>query len=233
MVHVALQRGVKTPLGATACGPCADENKSQIGPRYHFMPFYAAPSSGGYSRIPPPTNFHTVLRRPSRGRSVARLSNSGESVRGIQMNKSSLIWMWFALLMIACGASAQAAAADSAEHAVTAAENQWLKSQQTNNVEVLAPLLADKVVETTEEGKVYAGKEAVLAAAKSDTWSSAEYTDLKVTVFGDTAIATGTFSGKGTNAGKPVDARVRFTDTWVMADGKWLCVATHDSTLKK
>ena len=148
------------------------------------------------------------------------------------MNKRSLIWGSLALVMIVSGAAAQAAAADLAEQAVTAAENQWLKSQQTNNVELLAPLLADKVVETTEEGKVYAGKTAVLAAAKSDTWSSAEYTDLKVTVFGHTAIATGTFTGKGTNAGKPVDVRVRFTDTWVMANGKWLCVATHDSLLK-
>jgi hypothetical protein len=27
--------------------------------------------------------------------------------------------------------------------------------------------------------------------------------------------------------------RVRLTDTWVqMANGKWLCVATHDSLLK-
>jgi hypothetical protein len=52
-------------------------------------------------------------------------------------------------------------------------------------------MLADKVVETTDEGKVHAGMEAVLAAVKSDTWNSAEYTDLKVTVFGHTAIATG------------------------------------------
>jgi ketosteroid isomerase-like protein len=148
------------------------------------------------------------------------------------MNKRSLIWASFAFVMIAGGAAAQAAAADLAEQAVTAAENQWLKPQQTNNVELLAPLLADKVVETSEEGKVYAGKQAVLAAAKADSWSSAEYTDVKVTVFGNTAIATGTFTGKGTSAGKPVNARVRFTDTWVMADGKWLCVATSDSPLK-
>jgi ketosteroid isomerase-like protein len=139
----------------------------------------------------------------------------------------------FALVMSIGGGATLAAAADSAEQAVTAAENQWLKSQQTNNVELLAPLLADKVVETTDEGKVYAGKDAVLAAAKSDNWSSAEYTDLKVNVFGHTAIATGTFTGKGTSAGKPVDARVRFTDTWVLTGGKWLCVATHDSPLKK
>ena len=134
--------------------------------------------------------------------------------------------------MVVSGAAAQAAAADSAEEAVTAAEHQWLKSQQTNNVELLAPLLADKVVETTDEGKVRTGKEAVLAAAKAGTWNSVEYTDLKVTVFGHTAIATGTFTGKGTNAGKPVDVRERFTDTWVMTNGKWLCVATQDSPLK-
>jgi uncharacterized protein (TIGR02246 family) len=149
------------------------------------------------------------------------------------MTKRSLIWVPFALVMMVSGATAQAAAADSAEQAVAAAEHQWLKSQQTNNVQLLAPLLDEKVVETTEEGKVYSGKEAVLAAAKSDSWTSAEYTDLKVTVFGHTAIATGTFTGKGTTAGKPVDSQVRFTDTWVMADGKWLCVATHDSLLKK
>jgi len=148
------------------------------------------------------------------------------------MNKRSLIWGLLALAMVVSGAATQAAAADSAEEAVTAAEHQWLKSQQTNNVELLAPLLADKVVETTDEGKVRAGKEAVLAAAKAGTWSSVEYTDLKVTVFGHTAIATGTFTGKGTNAGKPVDVRERFTDTWVMTDGKWLCVATQDSPLK-
>ena len=149
------------------------------------------------------------------------------------MNNRNLIWVLSALVTIVSGEVPLAAAAESAEQAVTAAENQWLKSQQTNNVELLAPLLADKVVETTEEGKIYHGKEAVLAAAKMDTWSSAEYTDVKVTVFSRTAIATGTFIGKGTNAGKPVDARVRFTDTWVMADGKWQCVATHDSPVKK
>jgi uncharacterized protein (TIGR02246 family) len=148
------------------------------------------------------------------------------------MNSRKQVGMLLGLVVLAVGAMAQAAAADSPEQAVAAAEKQWLKSQQTNNVELLAPLLADKVVETTEEGKVYTGRDAVVAAAKSDNWSSAEYSDMKVTVFGHTAIATGLFTGKGMSAGKPVDARVRFTDTWVMMDGKWLCVATHDSPVK-
>ena len=148
------------------------------------------------------------------------------------MNKRRLIWGSLALVMMVSGVASQAAAGD-AEQAVTAGEKQWLKSQQTNDVQLLAPLLADKVVETTNDG-VFAGKDAVLADAKSTHWSSVEYTDLKVTVFGDAAIATGTFTGKGTTAaGKPLDVRVRFTDTWVKMDGKWLCVASHDSELKK
>lgn len=151
------------------------------------------------------------------------------------MNRRSLVWGSLALGLMVSGVTAQAATAGADEQAVTAAEYQWLKSQQTNDVALLAPLLADKAVETNETGKVFAGKDAVLADAKSTTWSSAEYTDFKVTMFGHTAIATGGFVGKGKDAaGKPIDAHVRFTDTWVrMADGKWLCVATHDSALVK
>jgi ketosteroid isomerase-like protein len=150
------------------------------------------------------------------------------------MSTRSLIWGSLAFVTMVIGVAAQAATAGAAEQAVTAAEHQWLKSQQTNNVELLAPLLADKVVETSTDGKVFAGKDAVLADAKSDTWSSVDYTDLKVTVFGHTAIATGTFVGKGKDAtGKALDERVRFTDTWVKMDGKWLCVATQTTPLKK
>lgn len=137
----------------------------------------------------------------------------------------------FAVAMMMCG-GAQAASADAGQ-AVTAAEQQWLKSEQTNNTALLAPLLADKIVDTTDQGKVLNGKDAVIADAKSVAWTSAKYADLTVTVFGHTAIANGTFIGKGTAAGKPLESRVRFTDTWVkMANGEWLCVASQDSPIK-
>lgn len=149
------------------------------------------------------------------------------------MSIKKLVWGSLALVMLLSGA-APAAPAGANEQAVTAAEQQWLKAQQTNNAELLAPLLADRVVETSADGKVFAGKDAVLADAKSDTWSSVDYTDLKITVFGHTAIATGTFVGTGKDAtGKALDERARFTDTWVKMDGKWLCVATQISPLRK
>lgn len=149
------------------------------------------------------------------------------------MNPKSIIWGLLAGVVILNGAAAKADSAGTAEKAVTAAEHQWMTGQQTNNAELIAPLLADKIVETDHDGKVFTGKDAVLADAKSTVYSSMDYTDLKVTVFGDTAIAIGTYTAKGTAEGKPFDLRGRFTDTWVMANGKWQCVASHDSLIKK
>lgn len=151
------------------------------------------------------------------------------------MRTSNAIWSVLASTIILTGMAAQAAAADTDEQAVTAAEHQWLKSQQTNNTELLAPLLADKVMETNSEGKLIAGKSAVLADAKSESWSSADYKELKVTVSEHAAIATGIFVGQGKDAaGKPLESRERFTDTWVKtANGNWLCIASHTSAIKK
>ena len=119
------------------------------------------------------------------------------------------------------------------EKAIAALENQWLKSQQTNNSDLTASLLADKYVYTNEDGKVM-NKAQSLADAKATKYTFADYENLQVTVFGDAAIAIGGGKFKGTDSsGKPMDSHVRFTDTWVkMPDGKWQCVATHDSIIK-
>jgi ketosteroid isomerase-like protein len=119
------------------------------------------------------------------------------------------------------------------EKAVAALEQQWLQSQKTNNPDLVAPLLADKLVNTGSDGKV-TNKAETLATAKATKYVSAEYEDVKVTVFGDTAIATGGFIAKGTDAsGKPFVEHERWTDTWIkMPNGQWQCVASHGSPVK-
>jgi uncharacterized protein (TIGR02246 family) len=148
--------------------------------------------------------------------------------------KNSLGWSLLGLLALAGPAAAPAQhASDATAKAVTALEYQWLQSQKTNNPELVAPLLADKIVDTSSDGKV-STKAEMLADAKARKYSSAEYEDVKVVVFGDTAIATGVFKGKGTDpSGKAFDDHDRWTDTWMkMADGKWQCIATHNSPIK-
>jgi len=146
-------------------------------------------------------------------------------------------WLWALLGLLSLGSAASLQAQQTSggtEKAIAALENQWLKSQQTNNPDLVAPLLADKFVSTGSDGKV-SSKAQMLADAKKMRYTSAEYENVQVTVFGDTAIATGGFSGKGTDAsGKPIDEHERWTDTWVkMPDGKWQCVATQSSPIKK
>jgi len=94
-------------------------------------------------------------------------------------------------------------------------------------------LLADKFVNTGSDGKV-TGRVETLTELRTMKWNTAGYADLKVTAFGDTAIATGGFKARGTDAsGKPMDIHERWTDTWVkMPSGKWQCVATHGSSIK-
>ena len=52
-----------------------------------------------------------------------------------------------------------------------------------------------------------------------------------VHLYGGAAVVTGTWVGKGTSDGKPVNAQERWTDTWVTI-GRWQCVASHSSPMK-
>jgi uncharacterized protein (TIGR02246 family) len=147
------------------------------------------------------------------------------------------IRMWCLLGLLAVGTAAWSQTPQSSgggtEKAIAALENQWLQAQKTNNPDLVAPLLADKFVSTGSDGKV-TDKTQALAEQKARKYASVEYENVHVTVFGNTAIATGGYKGKGTDAsGKPFDEHERWTDTWVkMPDGKWQCVATQGSPIK-
>ena len=51
--------------------------------------------------------------------------------------------------------------------------------------------------------------------------------DMSVRVYGDAAVVIGIVSLKGTAGGKPFDANMRFTDTFVRRDGQWRMVAAQ------
>ena len=147
--------------------------------------------------------------------------------------KRKWIWCLLGLALLLTAVRSQAQTTGGTEKAVAALEQQWLQGQKTNNPDLVAPLLADKIVVTEADGKVH-DKAGTLAIYKETKWDSVEYTDVKVTVFGDTAIATGGYKGKGTDPmGKPFNDNERWTDTWVkMPGGKWQCVASHVSPVK-
>ena len=150
------------------------------------------------------------------------------------MNKT-LAWIVVGALSLGCAALVQANEMNEAtEKAIAALEDQWTQADKASNVDMLAPLLAEQFAGTNPEGRVSDRKQA-LADAKATKTTSADLEDLHVTVFGTTAVARYVYKTKGTDAaGKAYDSQDRYTDTWVkMPDGKWQCVASHGSAVKK
>ena len=112
-------------------------------------------------------------------------------------------------------------------------ENQWAQASKAGNAEALAPLLSEDFVALDSDGSLR-GKAEVLARVKKAKWTTNEISDMKVTVHGDSAIVTGSWVGKGTDgAGKAVDAKERWADTWVKAaGGKWQCVVSASAPIR-
>jgi hypothetical protein len=68
--------------------------------------------------------------------------------------KKTQVCCLLALLVLGSAAVVQAQPAGAVtEKAIVALEEQWLKSQQTNNADLVAPLLADKFVNTGDDGR--------------------------------------------------------------------------------
>jgi len=58
-----------------------------------------------------------------------------------------------------------------------------------------------------------------------------EIEGLAIQVYQDAAVVTGIAYSSGERDGSPFTSRVRFTNLWVVAEGKWLRAAFHDSPL--
>jgi ketosteroid isomerase-like protein len=140
-------------------------------------------------------------------------------------------------LAVPCVAFGQAAAPAkslTAEQEVSALERAWYDASRKYDVAWFERYLADTVVLTDEEGAV-TGKAAQLADVKNhaNTYDSLSYEDLKVQVYGDTAIATGITVFKGTSKGKAIGGRTQWTDTWIKRGGQWQCVASQGTFITK
>lgn len=146
--------------------------------------------------------------------------------------------MLLAMSVAVAGAQEKAKAAPKAgggvSQTITNLENQWTKASKAKDAAGVGALLADNIVIVDSDGTSYDKAETVKRIQKSN-WQTNAVSDLKVTVHGDTAVATGVWTGKGDpGTGKAIDTKERFADTWVKGpDGKWLCVASASATMKK
>ena len=120
----------------------------------------------------------------------------------------------------------------SPEKTVADLEHQWAEAQKLGNAEVVAPMLADTFINTDATGETY-GKPKLLSNLKGGKWEINGISNVQVKVYGNAAVATGSWRGKGIDGdGTFIDRSERWTDTWIKTPKGWQCVASQQTTSK-
>jgi len=117
---------------------------------------------------------------------------------------------------------------------LVALERMWNQAQVVRDSSAIASMIGDKFVNTEWDGEVSdRGKFLADFADPKFQPSIMSIQDVKVEMYSTTAVVTGVYHTKGTYGAKPYEHFGRFTDTWIFQDGKWQCVASHTSLMKK
>ena len=113
-------------------------------------------------------------------------------------------------------------------------EHLWNEAQVNRDARALDSMIGTEFINTEYDGEV-SDKSKFLADIKDPQFKPSTLTiqDLKVSMYADSAVVAGIYHTKGTYEGKPYEHFGRFTDTWVFTEGRWQCVASHTSLLKK
>ena len=96
-----------------------------------------------------------------------------------------------------------------------------------------ASVLSEDAAFTGPDGAVQT-KAQLLADFKSGALviESTVISDMKVRVFGESAVATYTTTDKGKSKGRDISGRYRWTDTFVRRGGKWQIVAGQGTPIQ-
>ena len=118
------------------------------------------------------------------------------------------------------------------EQEIRKLEREWFESYVRGDRMAFDRIVADDAVMTYGNGKV-GNKSEAMAEIKAPADSSYSLTsdDVQVRVFGDTAIATGRVTEKGTFNGQNVNSQSRYTDVWVKRNGRWQVVAAQNTRI--
>ena len=138
------------------------------------------------------------------------------------------------VLCAAVGAPAQQPKGDSdssVSQTLQAAEQAWLNAEKNHDAAAFEKLVSDDWIAITPDGKSQTKAERAAEIKTSDV-GSATLGDMKVRVFGFTAVVTGTDDEVTTKDGKKSSGHYVWTDVFVKRNGKWLAVASQTAQIK-
>jgi ketosteroid isomerase-like protein len=109
---------------------------------------------------------------------------------------------------------------------ILALEHAWDQAQERGDVKALTAIFDNSLVYVDFDGQILT-KAGYLERVKSNSTHMQQIISeqMSVQIFGETAIVLGSYREKGVEKGRPYLHRGRFTDTWVLISGHWMCVA--------
>lgn len=137
-----------------------------------------------------------------------------------------------ALSTTVCAAQGRAPGAGADERAVArqleTLENRWAQAVVHRDTAALSRLIAPRWVYTDESGVME--REAGIKAFSSgtDTVRAAINRDMRALVYPGTAVVIGILEMRGRGPGGAFVHRYRYTDSWMLLEGRWQCIASQD-----
>ena len=123
---------------------------------------------------------------------------------------------------------------NAAEQTLIQIEQEWSQADLHKDAAVLNRILADDWIGIDFEGAVLNKAQALRGIASgSAALESTVLRDMKVRVYGDTAVITGTDTEKGEYHGKDSSGVYLWTDVFVRRNGRWQAVSSQSTKLTK
>lgn len=136
-------------------------------------------------------------------------------------------------IAILCLLSLSLAAAQSVEDKVKKLEEDWAQAIVNKGAAAVDQYEADDIVSTDPGGRVTDKAQDKTDLSSGDLkFQSMELSELKIRVYGDTAVATGINTVNATYKGQDISGKYRYTDTWVKRNGRWQAVASQATKIQ-
>ena len=126
----------------------------------------------------------------------------------------------------------QTASAQSDQEILIGLERRWNEAVYSKDLAFIDSILADDFAGTDETGDTGdRAKELQLVADFNQQVESAIPDEFVVRVYHDTAVIKFTLHLVGIRQGQRAEVNLRYSDVWVMSDGRWRCVSAHSTKM--
>lgn len=149
--------------------------------------------------------------------------------------KKTCIGILVAVVLLCSLATAQTGKATTGpEQTLKGIETKWAAAYLKSDPTPIMDVVAEDWVGVNAEGKTQTRAD-LFGEIKRTKLTRSVLSDVRVRMLdGDAAIVSGLWSGAGTDpTGKKFETTTRWTDVFVMKDGKWKCKSTQNTEVQK